>query len=154
VVTSAPAPVLGSAALTQVAQRRQAAGAESLVVIDAGFPPQVAASTVDGVRLLPLDALRQGEDEALAARRAAVPAVEAMVAEAVGSWLRRRSELRLSGTIRRLHQEADGLTRELAGQLVALGIGADEAERIVRRPVRRLLHEVVTGLRDLEAGAA
>jgi glutamyl-tRNA reductase len=146
--------VLEPIGLARVAHRRRTAGAAPLLVIDAGFPPQVAASPVPGARLLPLDALRQGEDEAMAARREAVPAVEAMVDEAVDSWLRRQSELRLAGTIRHLHQQADGLTRELAGELVALGIAADEAERIVRRPFRRLLHEVVSGLRDVEAGAA
>ena len=154
VATSATAPVLDSFALARIAERRRALGQRPLVVIDAGFPPQVAALPVAGVRLVPLDALRQGEDEALAARQAAGPAVEAMVDEVVASWVRRRSELRLTGTIRRLHQQADGLTRELTGELVSLGMAADQAERIVRRPLRRLLHELVTELRDVEAGAA
>ena len=155
VATSAAVPVLDSAGLARIAGRRQSAGAGPLVVIDAGFPPQVSSGAVSGgVRVVPLDALRQGEEEALAARQAAVPAVEAMVDEAVASWLQKRSELRLAGTIRRLHQQADGLTRDLTGELAALGVAADEAERLVRRRLRRLLHDVVTELRDVEAGAA
>lgn len=154
VATSAPEPVLDTATLSRVAGRRRAAGHDPLIVIDAGFPPQVASSTPQGVRTVPLDSLRQGEDDALAARRAAVPAVEAMVEEAVGCWERRRSELRLTGTIRRLHQSADGLTREAAAELVTLGVDSADAERILRRPVRRLLHELITELRTAEAGAA
>ena len=154
VTTSAPQPVLDAATLSRVAGRRGARGHGPLIVIDAGFPPQVASSPVDGVRVVPLDSLRQGEDQAMAARQAAVPAVEVMVDEAVACWERRRSQLRLSATIRRLHQSADGVTRELAGELAALGVGANDAERIVRRPLRRLLHELVTELRDVDVSAA
>jgi hypothetical protein len=46
------------------------------------------------------------------------------------------------------------MTRELAGELVACGVTAGAAERIVRRPMRRLLHELVGELRSLDAGAA
>lgn len=154
VATSAPRPVLDSDRLSRIRGRRRAAGRRPLVVIDAGFPPQVAASAAAGVHIVPLDALRQGEDAAMAARKAAVPAVEAMVDDAVTSWLQKESERHLSGTIRRLHQQADGLTRELTGELVALGVPLEEAERVVRRPVRRLLHELVTELRAAEADAA
>ena len=154
VATSAPTPVLDSDRLSRVSWRRRAAGHGPLAVIDAGFPPQVVAASLPGVHIVPLDALRQGEEAALAARKAAVPAVEAMVDEAVSSWLQKEAERRLSGTIRRLHQEADGLTRELTGQLVDLGLPLEEAERVVRRPVRRLLHELVTELRAAEADAA
>lgn len=154
VATSAALPVLDEHALARISGRRLAAGQAGLVVLDAGFPPQVASSPLPGVRLVPLDALRQGEDVAMAARQAAVPAVEAMVDEAVGSWLQKESVRHLSGTIRRLHEQADGLTRELAGELVALGVALEEAERVVRRPVRRLLHELVTELRAVEADAA
>jgi len=83
-----------------------------------------------------------------------VPAVEALVDEAVTRWLQQRAGLRLTGTIRRLHQQADAVTRELAGELVACGMPAADAERMVRRPIRRLLHELVGELRSLEAGAA
>ena len=69
-------------------------------------------------------------------------------------WLRWRSGLRLSGTIRRLHEQADDVTRELTGELAALGVTARDAERILRRPLRRLLHELVTELRDLGTTAA
>jgi glutamyl-tRNA reductase len=154
VATSAPEPVLDAATLAWIAEWRRAAGAKPLTVIDAGFPPQVTQRPVPGVRLVALDALRQGEAEALAARRAAVPAVEALVDEAVTRWLQQRAGLRLTGTIRRLHQQADAVTRELAGELVACGMPAADAERMVRRPMRRLLHELVGELRSLEAGAA
>jgi len=155
VATSAPSPVLGARTLAWIGEWRQAAGQRPLTVIDAGFPPQVESpGPARGVRLIPLDALRQGEDEALAARRAAVPVVEAMVDEALDAWQRRRSELRLSASIRRLHEEAEAVTRELAGELSALGVSAGDAEQMVRKPVRRLLHELVTELRSLEVGVA
>jgi len=154
VATSAPEPVLDAATLAWIAEWRRAAGAKPLTVIDAGFPPQVTQRRVPGVRLIPLDALRQGEAAALAARRAAVPAVEAMVDEAVARWLQQRAGMSLTGTIRRLHQQADAVTHELAEELVACGLPAADAERIVRRPMRRLLHELVGELRSLEAGVA
>ncbi|HET9772721.1 MAG TPA: hypothetical protein VFS16_17635 [Acidimicrobiia bacterium] len=154
VVTSATAPVLDAAVLGRIARRRRMAGRAPLVVVDAGFPPQVTAAPVTGVCVIPLDAIRPGEVEALAVRRAAVPEVEAMVDQAVVDWMQRRAERRLSGVIRRLHEEADEVTRELADELVARGLTPAEAERILRRPLRRLLHEVVSGLRTTEAGAA
>jgi glutamyl-tRNA reductase len=154
VTTSAPAPVLDAAALGRIARRRRMAGHAPLVVVDAGFPPQVTAAPVTGVSVIPLDAIRQGEVEALTLRRAAVPAVEAMVDQAVVGWMRRRAQRCLSGAIRRLHEEADGVTRELADELVARGLSPEEAERILRRPLRRLLHEVVSELRTTEVGAA
>jgi glutamyl-tRNA reductase len=155
VATSASAPVVDARALAWIGEWRQAAGRKPLTLIDAGFPPQVAPpARVHGVRLVPLDALRQGEEEALAARRAAVPAVEAMVDAAVTAWLRRRAEARLSGSLRRLHEHADSVMQELTVQLREHGLSATDAERMVRRPVRRLLHELVSELRTLEAGAA
>jgi glutamyl-tRNA reductase len=154
VVTSAPAPVLDEVALGRIARRRRMAGRAPLVVVDAGFPPQVTAAPVIGACVIPLDAIRQGEVEALALRRRAVPQVEAMVDQAVADWTRRRAERRLSGVIRRIHEGADEVTRELADDLVARGLAPDEAERILRRPLRRLLHEVVSELRTTEAGAA
>jgi glutamyl-tRNA reductase len=152
VATSAPAPVLEASALAWIGDWREAAGRKPLILIDAGFPPQVASGPVRGVRRIPLDALRQGEDEALAARRAAVPAVEAMVDEAVARWLRRRAEFRLSGSLRRLHEQADSLTQELTGELTVLGLSASDAEQMVRRPMRRLLHNFASELRLLDAG--
>lgn len=154
VATAATAPVLDANVLRAAAERRRAAGRGPLVVVDAGFPPQVAATPITGLSVIPLDALRQGEADALAARRAAVPAVEAMVAEAVAEWTQRRAERRLSGAICRLHGQADEVTRELAEELVARGLAPDEVERILRRPLRRLLHEIVSELRAAEAAAA
>ena len=155
VATSASAPIVDAQALAWIGEWRQAAGQKPLTLIDAGFPPQVApAGGVSGVRLVPLDALRQGEEQALAARRAAVPAVEAMVDAAVAGWLRRRAEARLSGSLCRLQEHADSVMQELTVQLREHGLSAADAERMARRPVRRLLHELVSELRMLEVGAA
>jgi glutamyl-tRNA reductase len=154
VATSAATPVLDAAALTGPAGRRRADGREPLLIVDAGFPPQVDTTPVPGVRLIPLEAIRQGEDAALAAREASVPAVEAMVEEAVADWQRWRSGLRLATTIRRLHEQADDVRRELVDGLEGLGLDAGDAERILRRPLRRLLHELVTELREQESSAA
>jgi glutamyl-tRNA reductase len=155
VATSAPAPVLESGVMVRIADWRDRAGQPPLTVIDAGFPPQVASpAPVPGVRVISLEGLRQGENGTLAAREAAVPAVEAMVEEAVDGWMRRRSERNLSETIRRLNEHADRLSRELAVDLVGLGVAAREAERIARRPMRRLLHDLIGELRDVEAAPA
>jgi glutamyl-tRNA reductase len=155
VATSASTPIVDAQALAWIGEWRQAAGQKPLTLIDAGFPPQVApAGGVSGVRLVSLDALRQGEERALAARRAAVPAVEAMVDGAVAGWLRRRAEARLSGSLCRLQEHADSVMQELTVQLREHGLSAADAERMARRPVRRLLHELVSELRMLEAGAA
>jgi hypothetical protein len=68
--------------------------------------------------------------------------------------MQRRADRRVSGAIRRLHGRADDVARELADELVARGLTADEAGRILRRPLRRLLHEMVSELRTAEVGAA
>src|SRR5581483_1521677 len=41
VATSSPTPVLDTVTLAVVGQRRRAAGRDRLVIVDAGFPPQV-----------------------------------------------------------------------------------------------------------------
>ncbi|HVW32403.1 MAG TPA: hypothetical protein VHL53_07680 [Acidimicrobiia bacterium] len=98
VATAAPVPVLDGRTLRAIAGRRRAAGRDPLLVVDAGFPPQVDKAGGAGVRVIPLDAIRPGEEIALSVRRAAVPAVEAMVDAAVAAWAQRSTEPSHSGT--------------------------------------------------------
>lgn len=149
VATSAPGPVLRADLL---AGRAGDARRVPLVVIDAGFPPQVdpGVAELHDVELVPLDAIRSGEDAVAAERRAAVPAVEQIVEGEVDAWRTWRAGLPLEMAIRALHEEAAALTREAAAELAAVGaLSAGDAERILRPTVRRLLHDHVTRLRAL-----
>jgi glutamyl-tRNA reductase len=124
---------------------------ERLVVIDAGFPPQVAPEVArPGVEVTSLEHLRAAAGQVAAQREAAVPAVEAIVEEEVSSWRSWRAGLQVEAAIRALHAEAAVSTREAAEQLAASGaLAVADAERIVRASVRRLLHDHVSRLREL-----
>jgi glutamyl-tRNA reductase len=142
-VTAAPQPVLGRALLEEVVRRRPG---RPLLVIDAGLPrnvePGAAAEVVD------LDALQERQAEVLRRRQAAVPAVEALVQQAVREWRRRWAAAPIEGLIKRLYQEADRQCQAAARQLAAAGpLSLEHAEHVVSRSVKRLLHWHVRSLR-------
>lgn len=123
------------------------------LVVDAGFPRQVAASVAaPGVELVSLLALTQQADAAAADRRAAVPEVEALVAEEVARWQLARDRAPLELAIKRLHVEAAAMARDAAQELARrTGVPAGDLEQLIGRQVRRVLHGHVTGLRELQA---
>lgn len=90
VATSARTPVLGPGGWGPGVWARS--GDARLLVIDAGFPPQVdpALAGQPEIDLVALEAIRAG-DESAAIRSAAVPAVEAIVAATVARTLNRES---------------------------------------------------------------
>lgn len=121
------------------------------LVVDAGFPRQVGAGlTAEVVSLL---GLTQVADEAAQARLAAVPAVEALVAEHVAQWQLARDRAPIEAAIKDLHlaaaQAARAASRSLAEET---GVAAEVVERHLVRQVRRVLHGHVTALRALPAG--
>jgi glutamyl-tRNA reductase len=118
------------------------------LVVDAGFPRQVDASSC-AAELVSLLALTQEADAAAEARLAAVPEVEGLVAEQVAQWALARRRQPLERAIKQLHQEAARATREAAQQLSAhSGLDAADVERVLGRQVRRVLHEHVAALRS------
>lgn len=146
--TSARQPVLSrdrlAAALAGRGSRRPP------LVIDASFPAGVEAGAP--VPVIPLESVRAGEDEVLAARRAAIGDVEVIVDAAVDEWQRWAAAAHLDRLIGELHAETERACRESA----ALLDGGDLAgtERIVRRAMRRVLHGHSTKLRALAAELA
>ena len=141
--TAAPRPVLGRALLEEALRRRPT---RPLLVIDAGLPrnvePGAAAEVVD------LDALQERQAEILRRRLAAVPAVEALVEQAVREWRRQQAAAPIEGLIKRLYQEADRQCLAAARQLMESDpLSLEHAEYVVSRSVKRLLHWHVRCLR-------
>jgi glutamyl-tRNA reductase len=137
--------VVAATAATEPVLRGVPAGR---LVVDAGFPRQVEAGTC-AAELVSLLALTQQAGAAAEARLAAVPAVEALVAEQVATWALARRRQPLEAAIKQLHQEAARATREAATQLSAhSGLDAADVERVLTRQVRRVLHEHVAMLRS------
>ncbi len=140
--TAAPSPVLDGALLARVV----AAGRLPLVV-DAGMPRNVAAGAP--LLVVDLDGIRERRDETLAARRAAVPAVERLVDEELGRWDRWRARRPLDAVIEALYRDLAAASRRGARDLVAGGPPSqDRAELVLRRAMKRVLHGHVRRLRD------
>jgi glutamyl-tRNA reductase len=117
------------------------------LVVDAGFPRQVEPDgAAEHVSLL---ALTQEADAAAEARRAAVPAVEALVAEQVARWSLARGRGPVERAIKELHLHAARVTREAAEELSQrAGLAVADVERVLGPQVRRMLHEHVSQLRS------
>ncbi|MFN8025628.1 MAG: NAD(P)-binding domain-containing protein [Acidimicrobiia bacterium] len=140
--TSAPAPLLDAEILgAAVAGRRR-----NLLAIDVGFPHNVVA--VPGVRVVGLDEL-DGATDALAARRlAAVPAVEAIVEEAVQAWTQTARALELEDLVKSLSLDLTFLAQDIAPALAAMR-DSDAVQRSFHRAVTRLLHPYLEQLRSV-----
>ena len=134
----------GGAPLTvqdvEIAMRRRR---DPLLLVDLGVPRCVApaAAAVRGVFLYDLEALESIVAGALAARREAVPAVEALVGEEVEAyelWMRGRGAM---PALHSLHEWAEAIrVAEMQWLPDDLDPAAREAmERVTRRLVQRLL---------------
>jgi glutamyl-tRNA reductase len=118
------------------------------LVVDAGFPRQVEAASCRA-ELVSLLALTQEAGMAAEARRAAVPAVEGLVAEQVARWALARERRPVEEAIKRLHLASDRATRAAAAHLAQhAGLDAADVERVLGRQVRRVLHHHVASLRS------
>jgi glutamyl-tRNA reductase len=145
---SARVVVAATAADAPVLTALPAASAVRLVV-DAGFPRQVVP-WLPGAEVVSLLELTQVADEAAQQRQAAVPAVEALVAEHVAAWQLARAQAPLEQAIKQLHADAAQLAREAAADLTTgAGRTAADVERLLARQVRRMLHGHVERLRSL-----
>jgi glutamyl-tRNA reductase len=122
-----------------------------LLVVDAGFPPQVHASVArPGVEVLSLAGLQAQTDAAALARLAAVPAVESLVEREVASWQAAQDRAPIEAAIKRLHLEADRLTREAVVALAGrVPLSPQELEHRLQREVKVMLHRHATRLRSL-----
>jgi glutamyl-tRNA reductase len=123
-------------------------GSAVRLVVDAGFPRQVAPA-LPGAEVVSLLELTQVADEAAQQRQAAVPAVEALVAEHVAAWQLARAQAPLEQAIKQLHADAAQLAREAAADLATDARTAADVERLLVRQVRRMLHGHVERLRSL-----
>ncbi len=128
-----------------VARRR-----DPLVILDYGVPRNVAASSADlpGVFVYDLEAVEGLMAKALAARREAVPAVEAILEDELSRFRSWHRTLRAVPAIRSLHAWAEEVRRGEVGQLPAdappeVRAAVDEVtkrlvERLMRRPTARV----------------
>jgi glutamyl-tRNA reductase len=150
--TSAEQPVLRAdlvrAAMAQRPER-------PLVIVDLAVPADVerTVADVDGVSLFDVDDLRAGLDDALAARLAEVPKVEAIVEEEVAGYGRRYRELEIEPLLAALRLQAEEIReQELERALRRLGETdpeiAAQLEHLSRTLVKKLLHEPTARLRE------
>ena len=150
--TSAEEPVLRAdlvrAAMAQRAER-------PLVIVDLAVPADVerTVADIDGVSLFDVDDLRAGLDDALAARLAEVPQVEAIVEEEVAGFGRRYRELEIEPLLAALRLQAEGIReQEVERALRRLGETnpeiAAQLEHLSRTLVKKLLHEPTVRLRE------
>lgn len=147
--TAAPRPVLSHALLDRVLALRMG---RALTVVDAGMPRNVEPGP--GVSVIDIDAIREERASVLAARRAAVPAVEAIVDDEVASYTRWRAGRATDDAIRALLGQVDAAGRAAAGELAgAAGIVAADVERIFVRSFKRLMHGHMRTLRALAPAA-
>lgn len=93
------------------------------LVMDAGVPRNVEPGS--RVRTLDIDSIREQQEEALDARRSAVPEVERIVDDAVRGWEARNARIPLERAIQQLFQEAADISR----REIARFSGGDEQER-------------------------
>ncbi len=142
--TGAREPILRADALRSIAAARQG---DKLRIFDAGMPRNVEHS--DAVMLVDIDGIAERQAHVVAARKAAVPAVECIVAHELmryATWLKTAP---LEQALRDLFLQVEVTTRDSGAELAELGVAQDDAEAVVSRSLRRLLHGHAQRLRQL-----
>ncbi len=137
-----------------VAAAQVGRGGRPLLFIDLALPRDVdpLVNELEGIQCFDLDKLNATLEANRARRSANVPAVETIVAEEAGGflrWLRARSA---APTVAQLHEKARCVAeREIARTVRRLGPDdehlAHELELMTHRIVRKLLHEPTVRLR-------
>ncbi|HXF64637.1 MAG TPA: glutamyl-tRNA reductase [Caldilineaceae bacterium] len=130
--------------------------ARPLVLIDLAVPRNVepGVAHLPGISLCDVDDLRVQLDQGLAARRGAVPLVEAILEEELASWELEMRELGLRPLVVALRQKAEQIRQaEVERTLRFLG-DVDEATRnhiqhLSRALVNKLLHEPTVQIKAL-----
>lgn len=122
-----------------------------LLILDISVPRAVErrVGDIENVFLHDIDALQSIVDQNLEVRRRAIPKVEAIVEDAVESFLRWEREMEVVPTIKALRQRFEELRRrELDQNLKRIPEGAREAAaRMTESLVQKLLHEPTMRLR-------
>lgn len=110
------------------------------LVVDCGMPRNVAA---DDPRIVSLDELTDHREGVQELRERAVPAVEALIAEAIDDWEQWFDGLVLDEVIGSLYRDLDGLLDEVRSR-----VGDDDVANDVQRSVKQVLHAHVNRLRE------
>jgi len=150
--TGAPAPLLTQELVAQALARRPD---RPLLLVDIAVPRDIdpAVGNLPGVRLFDVDDLRGTLDDAMAAREAEVPRVEAIIGEEVAALQNLYREMRVRPLIVDLRRKAENIRRrEIERTLRNLG-DVDEAtldhiQKFSQSLVNQLLHEPTLYLKE------
>ncbi len=125
-----------------------------LVLLDIAIPRDVdpAVGDLPGVQLYDLDALQDHLESALASRRAAVPQVEAIVAEEVATFMAYLQTLEVVPIIRALREQAEAIRRAELEKTLRKMPHLSDAERahleaLTKALVNKLLHTPTVALK-------
>jgi glutamyl-tRNA reductase len=126
------------------------AGERPLLVLDLSVPCDVdpAAGELEGVLLYDVDDLAAAAEHAIAARRAGVPAAEAMIEEELGEFEAWCATRLLVPTIKAVREHVRRAVREGLGDALSQASDDDPAlQRALERAVTHVLHNPTRWLR-------
>ena len=146
--TSASEPVLTQDLLAQVAAARPH---QPLLVVDTCSPRNIERG--DRIDVVDIDSIEERRSAVLERRREAIPLVEAIVRQELSNWDRRRAAEPLEEEIKNLYLDVSAMSREMAESLLTADapLGPTEAELVMSRSFKRLLHGHVGRLRRMAA---
>jgi glutamyl-tRNA reductase len=149
---SAPQPVLTQAHVQAALAARKE---QPQLLIDLGMPRNIEplVGSIAGVTLLGLDQLRGVADQGLAARQAAIPAVQRILAEereAIADWL---AALSVQNTVTDLRAQAEAIRQaELTKALRRLGFLSERERAVIEAMsqgiVNKMLHAPTVRLKS------
>jgi glutamyl-tRNA reductase len=143
--TAATEPVL---TLRRVADALRQRHGRPLLVIDLGLPRNVDPNVP--CELMDVDAIQDSCRVTLARRQRAIGSVETLVEESLSAWTRFSHSQTAERQIKRLYQAAAEASRTAAAEIARLdGLDSREAEKIVLKTIKRLLHEHARDLRGV-----
>ncbi len=136
-------PILLGETLQRLVASRNGQG---VLVVDAGLPRNV--EVIPGVEILNVDSVVARRHSGLQERRAAVPAVERIVEEAVAEWTTWCASQPLERAIKELFAQVERVSRQNASQLASIsGMSDSEAKTALIKGFKRQLHPYVRELR-------
>jgi len=154
--THAERPLITAAMLAEVMEKR---AHKEILLFDLAVPRDIepAVAGLPGVSLIDMDRVQEELDESLIARRAEVPAAEAILAEELERLQGKLAELSIRPVITGLRQKAEAIRqRELARTIRHLGDvdqeTLDHIQHLTHSLVNQLLHEPTKRLRQEAKG--
>lgn len=145
--TSARRPVLTREMLEEVALQRHD---KPPLVIDAGMPRNVEAGS--SMNVLDIDHIRERHADILRTRQSAVPAVEEVIQKQLDAWTTWCNTLPLNAVVKSLYIDLEDYQRQTLRQLACHPrLCPEEFDRLIIRPMRRVLHHHVTRLRCMHS---